>query len=106
MKFNRRLLFGLMIATLGLFTKVAPASAEQWYFWVKMILMRSFKSYLYRKTNTNGDTLILVKVLHLVRKRRWFGIHPLILKAVLNGSKQNLATVKKANRHNSTFVRI
>jgi len=35
MKFNRRLFFGLTIATLGLFTKVAPASAEQWYFWVK-----------------------------------------------------------------------
>jgi hypothetical protein len=35
MKLNRKFLVALSIAALGLTVKATPASAEQWYFWVK-----------------------------------------------------------------------
>ncbi|UBF28281.1 hypothetical protein K9N68_10590 [Kovacikia minuta CCNUW1] len=35
MKLNRKLLLATAIATLSLAVKATPASAEQWYFWVK-----------------------------------------------------------------------
>ncbi len=35
MKLRRTLLLATVIGTLSLVAKVSPASAEQWYFWVK-----------------------------------------------------------------------
>lgn len=35
MKFRRTLLVATVIGALSLMAKVSPASAEQWYFWVK-----------------------------------------------------------------------
>lgn len=35
MNFHRTLLLATAIGTLSLVAKVSPASAEQWYFWVK-----------------------------------------------------------------------
>jgi hypothetical protein len=35
MKLNRTLLLATVVGTLSLVAKVSPASAEQWYFWVK-----------------------------------------------------------------------